>query len=168
MANANRTRVNRRGFLKGAATATAAAGTAAFTATVPSTAIAEAEGQAGGRAAGAGTAPPPTPAQIDRDAGAVQPPTVAGPAVVRPGSDLMVDVLRNLGIEYVAANPGSSFEGLQESIVNYGNPPNRKPEFITALHEESAVTMAHGYGKATGLPMVALLHGTIGVQHAAM
>ncbi len=42
------------------------------------------------------------------------------------------------------------------------------PEFITALHEESAVTMAHGYGKATGKPMCALLHGTIGVQHAAM
>src|SRR4029077_21125196 len=41
-------------------------------------------------------------------------------------------------------------------------------EFITALHEESAVTMAHGYGKATGVPMAALLHGTIGVQHAAM
>ena len=80
----------------------------------------------------------------------------------------MVQVLRDLGIEYVAANPGSSFEGIQESIINYGNPPNVKPEFITALHEESSVTMAHGYGKATGKPMCALLHGTIGIQHAAM
>ncbi|HET9270527.1 MAG TPA: thiamine pyrophosphate-binding protein, partial [Vicinamibacterales bacterium] len=124
--------------------------------------------QAGGGAQTPPGAPPPTPAQVDRDAGAVQPPSVTGPAVVRPGSDVMVDVLRNLGIEYVAANPGSSFEGLQESIVNYGNPPNRQPEFITALHEESSVTMAHGYAKATGVPMVALLHGTIGVQHAAM
>ena len=42
------------------------------------------------------------------------------------------------------------------------------PEFITALHEESAVTMAHGYAKAEGKPMLALLHGTIGIQHAAM
>ena len=80
----------------------------------------------------------------------------------------MVQVLRDLGVEWVAANPGSSFEGLQESIINYGTPPNVKPEFITALHEESAVTMAHGYGKATGKPMCALLHGTIGIQHAAM
>src|SRR6266513_4149528 len=80
----------------------------------------------------------------------------------------MVQVLRDLNIEYVALNPGSSFEGLQESVINYGNPPNRMPELITALHEESAVTMAHGYGKATGVPMAALLHGTIGVQHAAM
>ena len=80
----------------------------------------------------------------------------------------MTQVLKDLGIEYVAANPGSSFEGLQESLINYGNPPNKMPEFITALHEESAVTMAHGYGKAEGKPMCALLHGTIGIQHAAM
>jgi thiamine pyrophosphate-dependent acetolactate synthase large subunit-like protein len=80
----------------------------------------------------------------------------------------MVQVIRDLGIEYVAANPGSTFEGLQESFINYGNPPNHMPEFITALHEESAVAMAHGYAKAEGKPMLALLHGTIGVQHAAM
>ena len=80
----------------------------------------------------------------------------------------MVQTIKDLGIEYVAANPGSSFEGLQESFINYGNPPNQMPEFITALHEESAVTMAHGYAKAEGKPMLALLHGTIGIQHAAM
>jgi hypothetical protein len=36
----------------------------------------------------------------------------------------MVQVLRDLGIEYVAANPGSSFEGSQEALIDYGNPPN--------------------------------------------
>jgi thiamine pyrophosphate-dependent acetolactate synthase large subunit-like protein len=80
----------------------------------------------------------------------------------------MVQTLKELGIEFVAANPGSSFEGLQESLINYGNPPNQTPEFITALHEESSVAMAHGYAKATGKPMLALLHGTIGIQHGSM
>ena len=80
----------------------------------------------------------------------------------------MVQVIRELGVEYAAANPGSSFEGLQESFINYGAVPNKTPEWITALHEESSVTMAHGYGKAEGKPMCALLHGTIGIQHAAM
>jgi len=80
----------------------------------------------------------------------------------------MVQAIRDLGIEYVAANPGSTFEGIQESVINYGNPPNHTPEFITALHEESAVAMAHGYAKAEGKPMLALLHGTIGIQHASM
>jgi len=156
--------VTRRGFLKGAATA--AAGAAALT----NVAVTSAGAGQGGSAA-LDSAPPPSPGQVERDAGNVRPPVALPPgerAVVRPGSDLMVQVLRDLGIEYIAGNPGSSFEGLQESIINYGNPPNRMPEFITALHEESAVTMAHGYGKATARPMCALLHGTIGVQHAAM
>ena len=60
----------------------------------------------------------------------------------RPGSDFMVDVIRSLGIEYSAANPASSFRGLQESIVNYGG--NAKPEFLTCMHEESSIGMAHG------------------------
>ena len=96
------------------------------------------------------------------------PPALFVPSVDKPGSDLMVDALRSLGIEYIASNPGSSFEGLQESIVNYGDPPNRMPEFITALHEESAVDMANGYARAEGRPMAVLLHGTLGLQHAAM
>lgn len=153
-----RINIDRRGFLKGAAT-----GAAAF-------AVVGAEAQTGQPADGAVSpaVPAPTARQVERDAGNVRPPDVPPRAAVRPGSDLMVQVLKDLGIEFVASNPGSSFEGLQESIVNYGNPPNRMPEFITALHEESAVDMANGYAKAEGRPMCALLHGTIGLQHAAM
>ena len=158
--------VNRRGFLKGAATA--AAGAAAIATQVPESGAQTQQTPPAGAPRSNTPAPPPTAAQLERDAGAVRPPGGNTRAAVRPGSDLMVQVLRDLGIEYVAANPGSSFEGIQESIINYGNPPNVKPEFITALHEESSVTMAHGYGKATGKPMCALLHGTIGIQHAAM
>src|SRR5262249_43348499 len=73
---------------------------------------------------------------------------------------------KSLGIEYVAANPGSSFEGLHESIINYG--ANRMPELLTCCHEESSVAMAHGYAKIAGKPMLALVHGTIGLQHASM
>ena len=111
---------------------------------------------------------PPTPEMMAREVGSAVPPTSVQPAVKRPGSDLMVEVLRDLGIEYVISNPGSPFEGLQESIVNHGNPPNVMPEFITALHEESAVDMAHGYARSEGKPVCTLLSGTIGVQHAAM
>jgi thiamine pyrophosphate-dependent acetolactate synthase large subunit-like protein len=78
----------------------------------------------------------------------------------------MVDVLKTLDIEYMASNPGSSFRALHESIVTYGG--NQKPEFITCLHEESSVAMAHGYFKIEGKPMGVLAHGTVGLQHAAM
>src|SRR5579864_9047124 len=155
-----KTSVDRRGFFKNAA-----AGAAALATTGP---LAKAQREGSGTSpAAAGGAPAPTQEQLARDAGNVRPPANVR-AITRAGSDLMVQALRDLGIEYAAANPGSTFEGIQESIINYGNPPNQTPEFITALHEESAVAMAHGYGEAEGKPMLALLHGTIGIQHASM
>jgi acetolactate synthase-1/2/3 large subunit len=86
--------------------------------------------------------------------------------VDRSGSDFMVDVLKTLDFEYIASNPGSSFRGLQESIVNYGG--NAAPEFITCCHEESAAALAHGYAKIEGKPMCVLVHSDVGLQHASM
>src|SRR5499427_10238140 len=86
--------------------------------------------------------------------------------IARPGSDFMVDVLKTLDLEYIATNPGSSFRSLHESLVNYGG--NKSPELLTCMHEEAAVAMAHGYAKAAGKPMAAIIHGTVGVQHASM
>jgi acetolactate synthase-1/2/3 large subunit len=160
MAKSPKASVGRRGFLKGAA------GGAAVLVTTTSAVKGQPQSNETTASPAAGV-PAPAQAQLEREAGNIRPP-VAARTITRPGSDLMVQTLRDLGVEYVAANPGSSFEGLQESFINYGNPPNRMPEFITALHEESAVTMAHGYAKAEGKPMLALLHGTIGIQHAAM
>ena len=81
------------------------------------------------------------------------------------GSDFAVEVLRSLQLDYVAQNPGSTFKGLHESIINYGQ--NSKPELLTCLHEEIASAMSHGYAKAAGKPMAILLHGTVGLLHAA-
>ena len=84
----------------------------------------------------------------------------------RPGSDFMVDVIKTLGIEYIASNPASSFRSLQESFINYGN--NKNPEWLTCMHEESSVGMARGYFKIEGKPMAAIMHGVVGLQHAAI
>ena len=84
----------------------------------------------------------------------------------RYGSDVIVDLLKALSIEYTAFNPGSSFRGLHDSIVNYGG--NHRPEVIECCHEEVSVALAHGYAKATGRPMVAIAHNIVGLQHAAM
>ena len=78
----------------------------------------------------------------------------------------MVDVCKTLSLDYVAACPGSTFRGLQESFINYGR--NKSPEWLTCLHEEVSVGMAHGYAKVAGKPMAAMVHGTVGTQHAAM
>ena len=83
-----------------------------------------------------------------------------------PGSDFMVDVLKHLGFEYIAANPGSSFRSLHESIVNYGG--NKAPELLTCCHEESSAFMACGYAKVEGKPMAIMAHSTVGLQHASI
>jgi acetolactate synthase-1/2/3 large subunit len=84
---------------------------------------------------------------------------------MRYGSDLVVDLLRAAGIEHVALNPGATFRGLHDSLVNYGD---RRPEHILTTHEEIAVAMAHGYAKAKGRPMAAVVHDIVGLQHASM
>lgn len=84
----------------------------------------------------------------------------------RPAADFMVDVLKSLGFEYLCANCGATFRALHESIINYGG--NHSPEFVSCMHEEAAVAMAHGYSKIEGKPLLVMVHGTVGLQHAAM
>jgi len=86
--------------------------------------------------------------------------------ISRPGSDFMVDVLKTLDLEYISTNPGSSFRSIHESLINYGK--NTKPQLLTCMHEEAAIAMAHGYSKAAGKPMAAIIHGTVGLQHGSM
>jgi thiamine pyrophosphate-dependent acetolactate synthase large subunit-like protein len=148
--------VGRRRFLKGAAVGAAAL-------------VARSAPVGGAVQEPAATRPatPAAPATAQLRADTEPPPRGASARLVeKPASDFMVDVIKSLGIEYVAANPGSSFEGLHESIINYGE--NRMPELLTCCHEESSVAMAHGYAKIEGKPMLALVHGNIGLQHASM
>ena len=146
--------VGRRRLLKTAAVAGA---------TILSTSAATAQDvEIDGKDKTASPAGPPTAEQVRRE-------TEAPPAVEpakRSGSDYMVDAIVHLDIPYVAAMAGSSFRGLHESLINYGN--NTKPEFLTCLHEEISVGLAHGYAKVTQKPLIAMMHGAVGVQHAAM
>ena len=130
---------------------------------MPSAAAQEPAAQA--PTAGAAAAPPSS-AQLARDTSATPPTAQPVRFIENPQSDYMVDVIRALGFDLRGRQPGSSFEGLHESIINYGD--NKSPEFLTALHEESSVAMAHGYAKVEGRPMLVLLHGVIGIQHGSM
>ncbi len=82
------------------------------------------------------------------------------------GSDVVADTLRALGIPYVALNPGASFRGLHDSLVNRLG--NRAPQMLLCLHENAAVALAHGYAKASGRPMAAILHSNVGLLNGAM
>src|SRR5262249_18419541 len=80
--------------------------------------------------------------------------------------DVVVDLLHALDVPYLPMNPGSSFRGLHDSVVNHGG--NRRPQLLLCLHEEIAVSLAHGWSKATGRLGVAAVHDLGGLMHATM
>jgi acetolactate synthase-1/2/3 large subunit len=82
------------------------------------------------------------------------------------GSDVMADAIRDLDIRYVALNPGASYRGLHDSLVNYLG--NNGPQMLLCLHEEHAVAIAHGWAKVTGKAMAAIAHSNVGLMHATM
>jgi acetolactate synthase-1/2/3 large subunit len=81
-------------------------------------------------------------------------------------SDAMVELLHALDIDYVFLLPGSSYRGLHDSLVNFGR--NHKPRIVLATHEQIAVSMAHGYAKATGRIGVCILHDLVGLMNGSM
>jgi thiamine pyrophosphate-dependent acetolactate synthase large subunit-like protein len=82
------------------------------------------------------------------------------------GSDVVAETLRALNIPFIALNPGSSYRGLHDSLVNHLG--NRAPQMLLCLHEEHAVAIAHGYAKVTGKPLAAAVHANVGLMHASM
>lgn len=78
---------------------------------------------------------------------------------------MIVDLLQAFGIEYVAINPGATYRGLHDSLVNYGE---GKPEIILCTHEKVAVGIALGYARATGRPMGAIVHDVVGLLHSTL
>src|SRR5258707_8695546 len=91
--------------------------------------------------------------------------SMVSPAKERWASDLIVDLLHAYGLPHAALNPGASYRGLHYTNVNYGQ---NLPTMMLCQHEETAVQIAHGYAKASGRPMVAILHNLVGLLHANM
>jgi thiamine pyrophosphate-dependent acetolactate synthase large subunit-like protein len=96
----------------------------------------------------------------------VEVPVPAGVNAPGFGSDVVAETLRDLEIPYVALNPGASYRGLHDSLVNYLG--NERPQMLLCLHEESAVAIAQGYAKVTGQAMGAIVHSNVGLMHATM
>ena len=82
------------------------------------------------------------------------------------GSDIIADALREQGFPYICLNPGASYRGLHDSLVNYLG--NHTPEIITCMHEEHAVGIAQGYAKVTDQALAVAVHSNVGLMHASM
>ncbi|MGQ0663817.1 MAG: thiamine pyrophosphate-binding protein [Pseudomonadota bacterium] len=97
---------------------------------------------------------------------ALERPVRAGNVALGWGSDALALALRNVKLPYIALNPGASYRGLHDSIVNFLG--NEQPQMLLCLHEEHAVAIAHGYAKVSGQPMAVALHSNVGLMHASM
>jgi len=107
-----------------------------------------------------------TPAPMPNIAAETLPPTPDSQQQTSSGGDFMVDVLKTIGFDYVTQTPASTFRGLHEAIINYGE--NKSPELLSCAHEEIAVAMAHGYAKIENKPLAVMVQSTVGLQHASM
>ena len=103
---------------------------------------------------------------VTDDTAALERPTAAGVNAPAFGSDVVADALRDLDVPYIALNPGASYRGLHDSIVNYLG--NSRPQMLLCLHEEAAVAICHGYAKVTDKAMAAAVHSNVGLMHASM
>lgn len=87
------------------------------------------------------------------------------PTKTRWSSDVIVDLMRQYGFPFVPLNPGSSFRGLHDSMINYGQDD---PQMLLCPHENTAIQIAHGYAKASGEPLLAIVHNLVGLLHSCM
>ena len=55
----------------------------------------------------------------DPDMAGVERPAPSGANAAAFGSDVVADALRALDVPYIALNPGASYRGLHDSLVNY-------------------------------------------------
>lgn len=95
-----------------------------------------------------------------------RPSSLTAANVIEWKSDIAAEMLRRLDIPYVALNPGASYRGFHDSLVNYLG--NTNPQMLLCLHEDHVVSIAHGYAKALDEPMACVLHSNVGLMHGLM
>ena len=80
-------------------------------------------------------------------------------------SDVIADLIRQYDFPYIVLNPGASYRGLHDSLVNHNGDD---PPMLICQHEKIAVQIAHGYAKVTGKPLVAIVHNVVGLLQATL
>ena len=81
-------------------------------------------------------------------------------ANARRGAEVLLEVLKSEGVEYLFGNPGTTELSLMDALL-------RAPalKYILALQEASAVAMADGYAQAARRPAFLNLHTYGGLGH---
>ncbi|HEY6992629.1 MAG TPA: thiamine pyrophosphate-binding protein [Xanthobacteraceae bacterium] len=82
------------------------------------------------------------------------------------GAEALLRLLSGMGVDRIFASPGSEWGPIWESLAN--RELTDKPTYLSARHEEIAVSMASGYTKSSGKLAAVMVHTTVGSLHASM
>lgn len=78
-----------------------------------------------------------------------------------------IELFNRKGVDYIFSSPGTEFLPLWEYLAKY-NGQGKRPYYINARHEGTALSIAKGYAMVTGRPQVVLSHVLVGLLHGAM
>lgn len=84
------------------------------------------------------------------------------------GGDILLEVFRTHGIEYIFCSPGSEHFPIWESLARRYAQGDKTLKYINCRHEVLAVSMAQTYAQTTGRLPAVLLHAGVGPLNAAM
>ncbi len=84
------------------------------------------------------------------------------------GGELLVELLKNCGIEYVFCSPGTEWTPVWEALLQRQERGDFSLKYINCRDETLAVSMAMGYAEVTGKLSAVLLHASVGALHGAV
>jgi acetolactate synthase-1/2/3 large subunit len=93
--------------------------------------------------------------------------SVDTPAIARPRSaaELFLSRLTEHGVDRLFVNPGTDFPPIVEAFLAAEEEGFSVPTPVLVPHENTAMTMAHGYYLASGRPQAVMVHVSVGTAN---
>jgi acetolactate synthase I/II/III large subunit len=86
--------------------------------------------------------------------------------MTRIAAEEYLEALAAQGIDHLFCNPGTDFAPIVEAFARTARSNRKVPRPTVVPHENTAVSMAHGYTMVTGKPQAVMLHTNVGTANA--
>jgi acetolactate synthase-1/2/3 large subunit len=80
-------------------------------------------------------------------------------------ADVLVDALKEAGVSIIFANFGSDHPNIIEALAKRRARGENAPMVVLCPHETTAMSAAHGYALATGMPQAVFVHVDVGTAN---
>ena len=90
--------------------------------------------------------------------------TISGTTV----SSQIMQIMNNRGIDFLFSNSGTDFTPIIDSIAELRKDDNFKMRIIAVPHENTAISIAHGYALLSGKPQAVMAHVNVGTANMGL